>query len=268
VPLQSEVSVGSGPAAVREAGDRAPGLLLGEGVELPASVEVGGHVVIHAGTVIGEHCRLGDGAVLGRSPALGPRSTASRAAPPPLLVESGAVVGACAVVLAGAQIGESAVVGDQAHVRERARVGEESVVGRGSAVDNDVTIGARVKVQTGCYLTAYSEVEDDVFIGPGVVTTNDHAMGRHARDEPLQGVVLRRACRIGGAAALLPGVEVGEESFVAAGALVTRSVAPRAVVMGVPARPIREVPDDDLLERWVVSAHASRRAGPGGRSRR
>jgi acetyltransferase-like isoleucine patch superfamily enzyme len=85
-----------------------------------------------------------------------------------------------------------------------------------------------------------------------VVTTNDHAMGRHARDEPLHGVFLRRACRIGGAAALLPGVEIGEESFVAAGALVIRSVAPRAVVMGVPARPVREVPDEDLLERWAV----------------
>ncbi|HEV2772614.1 MAG TPA: acyltransferase, partial [Thermoleophilaceae bacterium] len=160
--------------------------------------------------------------------------------------------GAGAVVLAGARIGEGAVVGDQAHVRERARVGEESVVGRGSAVDNDVTIGARVKVQTGCYLTAYSDVGDDVFLGPGVVTTNDHAMGRHTRDEPLHGVLLRRACRIGGAATLLPGVEVGEEAFVAAGALVVRSVAPRAVVIGAPARPVREVPAGDLLERWTT----------------
>lgn len=244
--------MGSGPAALREAGERAPGLLLGEGVGLPASAEVGGHVVIHAGTVIGEGCRLGDGAVLGRTPTLGPRSTASRAALPPLVIEPGAVVGAGAVVLAGARIGAGAVVGDQAHVRERARVGEESVVGRGSAVDNDVTIGARVKVQTGCYLTAYSDVEDDVFLGPGVVTTNDHSMGRHARAESLHGVLLRRACRIGGAATLLPGVEVGEDAFVAAGALVTRSVVPRAVVMGVPARPIREVPDEDLLERWAV----------------
>ncbi len=243
--------MGSGPAALREAGERAPGLLLGEGVELPASVEVGGHVVIHAGTVIGERCRLGDGAVLGRAPVLGSRSTASQAALPPLDLCPGAAVGAGAVVLAGARIGEGAVVGDQAHVRERARVGEESVVGRGSAVDNDVTIGARVKVQTGCYLTAYSDVEDDVFLGPGVVTTNDHAMGRHPRDEPLHGAVLRRACRIGAAAALLPGVEIGEEAFVAAGALVTRSVPPRAVVMGVPAQPIREVPDEDILERWA-----------------
>ncbi len=63
--------------------------------------------------------------------------------------------------------------------------------------------------------------------------------------------MLRRACRIGGAAVLVPGVEVGEEAFVAAGAVVTNDVAPRAVVLGVPARQVRQVPDEDLLERWT-----------------
>ena len=66
----------------------------------------------------------------------------------------------------------------------------------------------------------------------------------------LRGATLRRACRIGGGAVLTPGVEVGEEAFVAAGAVVTRDVPPRAVVMGVPARVVREVGDEDLLERW------------------
>jgi acetyltransferase-like isoleucine patch superfamily enzyme len=123
-------------------------------------------------------------------------------------------------------------------------------VGRGTAIENEVTIGARVKVQTDVYLTARSTVEDDVFVGPGVMTTNDSTMGRHDRDHPVVGCRLRRACRVGGAAVLTPGVEVGEEAFVAAGAVVTRDVAPRAVVMGVPARAVREVGDEDLLERW------------------
>jgi acetyltransferase-like isoleucine patch superfamily enzyme len=117
-------------------------------------------------------------------------------------------------------------------------------------VDNDVRIGARVRVQTDVYLTAYSEVEDDVFVGPGAVTTNDSTMSRHDRSYQLRGARLRRACRVGGAAVLVPGVEVGEEAFVAAGAVVTRDVPPRAVVMGAPARVVREVGDEDLLERW------------------
>lgn len=230
--------------------DRAPGLLLGEGVTLPPTAEIGGNVVIHQGTVLGGGVRIQDGAVVGKPLALGPRSVAARGPLPATEVGSGATVCAGAVVLAGAWIAAGAVVGDQAHVRERAAIGEGTVVGRGSAIDNDVTVGARVRVQTGCYITAYSTVEDDVFLAPGVTLTNDNTMGRHGPGHELRGATLRRACRVGGAAVLLPGVEVGEEAFVAAGSVVVADVAPRAVVMGVPARKVREVPAEDLLERF------------------
>jgi acetyltransferase-like isoleucine patch superfamily enzyme len=230
--------------------DRAPGLLLGEEVELPDGVELGGNVVIHAGTVVGEGARLQDNVVVGKPLVLGSRSHAERSTPPPAVIGPGATVCAGAVVIAGARVGARAVIGDQAHVRERAEVGDETVIGRGSAVDNDVTIGARVRVQTGCYLTAFSTVEDDVFVGPCVTTTNDNTMSRHGREMTLRGATLRRACRVGAGSVILPGVEVGEEAFVAAGALVTRDVPARAVVLGFPARPVREVADEDLIERW------------------
>ena len=230
--------------------DRAPGLLLGEGVLLPPTVEVGGNVVIHEGTQVGGQAQIQDGAVIGKPLALGARSTASRETPAPAEIGSGATVCAGAVVVAGARIAAGAVIGDQAHVRERSVVGEMSVVGRGSAVDNDVTIGSRVRIQTGCYITAYSTIEDDVFVAPGVTLTNDDTMGRHGRGHALRGAILRRACRVGGGAVLVPGVEVGEEAFVAAGAVVVGDVAARAVVMGVPAREVRRVEDEDLLERF------------------
>ena len=227
--------------------ERAPGLLLGEGVEVPEDAEIGGNVVIHAGTSLGAGVRLQDGAVLGKPVALGPRSNAPRRDPGALEVAEGATICAGAVVVAGARIGARAVVGDQAHVREGAIVGEESAVGRGSQVDWDVRLGARVRIQTGCYVAGRSVVEDDVFIAPGVVTTNDRHATRHGPDYEMEGAVLRRASRIGAGAVLLPGVEVGEEALVAAGSVVTRGVPARAVVMGVPARQVREVPDQDLL---------------------
>jgi len=230
--------------------DRAPGLLLGEGVLLPPTAEVGGNVVIHEGTRIGGEVQIQDGAVIGKPLVLGARSTAPRDALPPAQIGAGARVCAGAVVIAGATIGSGAVIGDQAHVRERAVIGEGTVVGRGSSVDNDVTVGARVRIQSGCYITAYSTIEDDVFVAPGVTLTNDDTMGRHAPGFALRGATLRRACRVGGGAVLVPGVEVGEEAFVAAGAVVTRDVAARAVVMGVPAREVRRVGDEDLLERF------------------
>jgi acetyltransferase-like isoleucine patch superfamily enzyme len=235
---------------VLQPSDRAPGLLLGDGVELPGDAQVGAYVVIHAGTVLGPGCTLQDHAVVGKPLALGPRSTASREAPPPATISAGATVAAGAIVNAGAQIGERAVVGDQAHVRERSRIGAGAVVGRGSQVDNDVEVGAGCRIQTACYVTAYSVLEDDVFLGPGVFTYNDNTMARHAPDYQIVGPTIRRAARIGGAVRILPGIEIGEEAFVATGAVVTRDVPPRALVMGVPARKVGEVGDEELIEKW------------------
>jgi acetyltransferase-like isoleucine patch superfamily enzyme len=225
--------------------------MLGEGVEVPDDAQIGAYVVVHAGTLLGAGCRLQDHAVVGKPLALGARSTASRDAPPPARIGAGATVAAGAIVNAGAEIGERAVVGDQAQVRERARIGDGSVVGRGSQVDNDVVVGAGCRIQTGCYVTAYSVLEDDVFLGPGVFTYNDNTMARHAPDYEIAGPVIRRAARVGGAARILPGIEIGEEAFVATGAVVTRDVPARALVMGVPARKIGEVGDEELIERWT-----------------
>lgn len=63
----------------------------------------------------------------------------------------------------------------------------------------------------------------------------------------MQGCTIRRGARIGGAAILLPGVEIGEDAFVGAGAIVLRDVPPRTVVVGQPARVLRDVPPDELL---------------------
>jgi acetyltransferase-like isoleucine patch superfamily enzyme len=232
---------------VLHASDRAPGLAIADDVVLPHDVELGANVVIHAGTAIGSGVRVQDGAVLGKPPAFGARSRAAREEPPPLVLGDGAVVCAGAVLVAGAAIGPGVVIGDQAYVRERTAIAEGSVVGRGTSVENDVLIGARARIQTSCYITAFSELEDDVFVAPSVTTANDPRAGRRRPGERLVGPRLRRACRIGAGAVLLPGVEIGEEAFVAAGSVVTRDVAPRSLVMGVPARHVREVADEELL---------------------
>lgn len=230
--------------------DRAPGLMLSRDAVIADNVEIGANVVIHGLVEIARGCVIQDGAIVGKVPKLAAHSTASRDLPAPLRVGEGAAICAQAIVFAGASLGAGAIVGDQAFVRERAVVGDRSVVGRGSAVDNDVQIGDRVRIQTGVYLTAYSVVEDDVFIGPTVSTYNDDTMARHDDSYEIRGCTLRRACRIGGGTKLRPGVEVGEEAFVAMGSVVTRDVPPRKLVMGVPARITGHVDEDELLERW------------------
>ncbi len=80
------------------------------------------------------------------------------------------------------------------------------------------------------------------------MTANDNFMGRTERRHKLRrGPTIRRGARVGAAAVLLPGIEIGEEAFVGAGAVVLRDVPPRAIVVGNPARQIREVPEDELL---------------------
>jgi len=165
-------------------------------------------------------------------------------------IAEGVLIGGHAVIHDGASIAASARIGDFAQIRDGARIGPGSTIGSYSCVDPGVVVGARVSVQTRCYLTGGTVVEDDVFIGPGVTLTNDNTMDRHAPGKRFEGALLRRACRVGGASTICPGVEIGEEAFVAAGAVVTADVAPRAVVMGVPARQLREIDERDLLERW------------------
>ena len=223
----------------------APGLVLGPGATVGARVTFGANVVVHDDVVIGDDVTIQDGVILGKSPKLSPTSTADSEIADPLVIEAGATICAQAIVFAGARIGAGAIVGDQSYVRERAVIGAGTVVGRGTCVDNDVVVGAGVKLQSHVYLTAYSVVEDDVFVGPCAMTTNDQTMARPGDD--LRGATLRRGCRIGGGAVLLPGVQVGEEGFVAAGSVVTRDVPPGALVMGTPAKVVRQVPDAERL---------------------
>jgi acetyltransferase-like isoleucine patch superfamily enzyme len=204
--------------------------------------------IVHPGTVVGEGCRILDYAVVGKQPVLSPRSTTAQEELPPLALGPGTIISTGAVVFAGRSLGERVIVGDQACVRERCAIGDDVVIGRGSLVENDTEVGARTKIQADAYVTAYSLLEEDVFVAPCVVTANDNFMGRTERRHKLRrGPTIRRGARIGAAAVLLPGIVVGEEAFVGAGAVVLRDVAPRTVVVGNPARAIRDVPEDELL---------------------
>jgi acetyltransferase-like isoleucine patch superfamily enzyme len=213
------------------------------------AAEVAPSAIVYPGTVLGEGVQVLDGAVVGKQPSLSPRSTAKREPLPPTVLGDGTIVSTGAIVFAGTRIGERVILGDQSCVRERVEIGNDVVLGRGSLVENDTTIGALTKIQADAYITAYSTLEEHVFVAPCVVTTNDDYMGRtDRRHELIKGPTIRRGARVGGGAILCPGVEIGEEAFVGAGAVVTKDVPPRTVVVGNPARVLREVPEHELLD--------------------
>ena len=202
---------------------------------------------VHPGTVLGDGVRVLEYAVVGKQPTLGASSTARREPLPPARIGDGTVVSTGAIVFAGSEIGAGSIVGDQSCIRERVKLGDDCVLGRGSLIENDTTVGAGTRIQAGAYITAYSTLEEDVFIAPCVVTTNDNYMGRtERRKAEMRGPTIRKSARVGGGAILCPGIEVGEEAFVGAGAVVTKDVPPRTVVVGSPARVLREVHPDEL----------------------
>jgi len=213
------------------------------------TAEIHPSAVVYPGTVLGEGVKVLEGAVVGKQPSLSPRSTAKREPLAPTQVGDGTIVSTGAIVFAGSTVGARVILGDQSCVRERVTIGDDVVLGRGSLIENDTTVGNLTKIQAGAYITAYSTLEEHVFIAPCVVTTNDNFMGRTERRHGLiKGPTIRRGARIGGGAILCPAVEIGEEAFVGAGAVVTKDVPPRTLVVGNPARVLREVAADELLE--------------------
>ena len=213
------------------------------------AAEIHPTATVYPGTVLGDNVRVLEYAVIGKQPSLGAASTASREPLPPAEIGDDTVVSSGAIVFAGSTIGPRSIVGDQSCIRERVRLGENCVLGRGSLIENDTTVGTGTRIQAEAYVTAYSTLEEDVFIAPCVVTTNDNFMGRtERRKELMKGPTIRRSARIGGGAILCPGIEIGEEAFVGAGAVVTKDVPPRVVVVGSPARVLRDVDAAELRE--------------------
>jgi len=246
--LHSSVALGPGTTH----GD---GCVFGAGVRIGSNCRIGHHVVIHPDTVIGNDVRIDDHATLGKLPMKAANSATTKEQElPPLAVGDLCIVGTGVVLYRGAAIDGKVLMADLCTVRENVTIGRGTIVGRGVTVENFCTVGRYCKLESECYITAYSTLEDRVFVAPGVVTSNDNYVGRTAeRFKHFKGVTVKKGGRIGAGSVILPGVVIGEDALVAAGSVVTRDVPPRTVVMGSPAKPWREVPVEQRLENqgWV-----------------
>ena len=237
------------------------GTTLGEFCVIEANVTIGKgcklghHVVIREGTVVGDTVRIDDHASLGKHPMKAANSATTKEQElPPLTVGELCIVGTGVVLYRGAAIDAKVLMADLATIRENVTIGRGTIVGRGVTVENFCSVGRYCKLESECYITAYSTLEDRVFIAPGVVTSNDNFVGRtQERFKHFKGVTVKKGGRVGAGTVTLPGVTIGEDALVAAGSTVTKDVDPRMIVMGKPARPLRPVPVEQLLENqgWV-----------------
>ena len=148
------------------------------------------------------------------------------------VIGEGAIIRTNTVIYCEVRIGKNFRTGHNVVIRERTVIGDDVLVGTNTIIDGETKIGDRVKIQSNVYIPRRTIIEDDVFIGPNAVLTND----KYPPSPDLKGPIIKRGARIGANCTILPGVRVGEEAMIAAGAVVTKDVPPRKLAIGVPAK--------------------------------
>ncbi len=220
---------------------------LGNNIIIPESAKVVGNVTIFGNVEIGENCIIEPNVILGH-PLTGFYNDKNYKNPTTIIGE-GSVVRSGTTIYCGVKFGKNVRTGTNAIIREHCTFGDNTIIGTAVQVENNTTVGKDTVLETGCHITAFAEIGDDVFVGPHVVTTNDNKMLRPidrkmGKTVTLKGPTLDRGVRVGANAVILPGIKVGRNCVIGANAVVTADVKENSVVLGIPAKFIKEVDDD------------------------
>ena len=156
------------------------------------------------------------------------------------IIGDNAIIRSNTVIYRGVEIGDDFETGHNVVIREGTKIGNNVLVGTNTVIEGNTIIGNNVRIQSCAFIPINTRIEDDVFIGPNAVLTNDKYPLR--MEEPLEGPRIRRGASVGANAVILPGVEIGEGAFVAAGAVVTKDVPAWTLAVGSPAKflPLKE----------------------------
>ena len=198
-------------------------------------------IIIARTAIVDPRVELGDDSVIEDYVVLGSGTAADDA--PPLRIGGGARIRSHTVVYPGSRIGDRFQTGHGALIRESNTIGDDVSIGTHSIVEHHVEIGDRVRIHSNAFIPEYSVIEEGAWIGPSVTFTNArYPLGRDAKAN-LRGPVVRRGAKIGANATLLPGVVIGRDALVGAGSVVVHDVPDGAIVVGNPARIVRQVTD-------------------------
>ena len=221
-------------------------------------LNLGNNVQVEDGVVLGNNISLGDnvtirrGAVIGDNVVIGYRDIRPGKKTDieslPTEIGEDVRIRSGSVIYHGTKIGNSSMVGHNTVIRENTIIGHDTYIGSLTAIEGDTRIGNYVGIQTKCYITKFCNIGDYAFIAPCFVSTNDRPMAhrRAGHGQNLVGFTTEKYVRVGAGAVLLPGIKLGEGCIVGAGSVVTKDVPPYKVVVGSPARVVRDAPRDEI----------------------
>jgi acetyltransferase-like isoleucine patch superfamily enzyme len=203
------------------------------------------NVVIYDNVEIGENAELEDFVVLGKPIKNNSKKMKT------LKIGANAILRTGSIIYSGTIIGADFQTGDHARIREGNRIGNNVSIGSNSIIESDSRIGNNVRIHSLCFIPEYTTLEDDVWMGPGVTITNVvhppcpvfKERGHEMELKCVKGPTIRKGAIIGASVIILPGIDIGERAFVAAGSLVTKDVKPDTVVSGFPAKPTKKIKD-------------------------
>lgn len=211
---------------------------------------------VHELALVLPNVTLGDPTSVGAFVILGEPARGSGPGDRATSIGSGACIRSHTVIYAGNRIGSGFETGHSVLVREDNEIGDRVSIGSGSVVEHHVRIGHGVRLHSNVFVPEFSTLEDGCWLGPNVVLTNARYPRSPRVKEELRGPVIESGARIGANSTLLPGVRIGRDALVGAGAVVTRDVPEGCVVVGNPARVSRRLADPPVA-----------RAGEGGSER-
>lgn len=222
--------------------------IIGKGVTLEDDVYISNGVKIYGKTTIKKNTYIGENSIIGHPQRkelnwiVKNKKSPMEFEGPEVIIGENCTIRAGATIYAEVQMGDNCQTGHNVMIREKTSIGEDSLVGTNCIIDGAVKIGSNVSIQTGVYIPLYCKIEDNVFLGPYSKLTNDKYVMRKRYD--LNGPTLEEYVSLGANSVIMPGITIKRNSVVGAGAVVTKNTEENDIVVGVPAKRLKKVPDD------------------------
>lgn len=217
-----------------------------EGATLGNNVTIHPHVTIESGVTIGDNVEIFPGTYIGKEPK-GVGATARKIDfTPKITIGDDCAIGPNAVIYYDVSVGNNTLLGDGSSLREKVTIGHHCLISRYVTINYNTKIGNHTRIMDLTHITGNCQIGDNVFISVLVSTTNDNVVkDRTYEEEKIVGPRIQNNATVGAGASLLPGVTVGEGAFVGSNAVVSKDVQPHVVVVGIPARVVRELKADE-----------------------